>query len=101
MLQEMVSVVLEPALCWYLGSTSRSHSVLQEVDSRTMLSQAESLAGLVEQGGGPEVVPYLATLRQGLQDSAVEARNFAAQQRADVERTKRTSAQVHSRFKQQ
>ncbi|KAK9836379.1 hypothetical protein WJX84_009511, partial [Apatococcus fuscideae] len=65
-----------------------------EVDSRTMLSQAESLAGLVEQGGGPDLVPYLTGLRQGLQDSAVEARNFAAQQRADVERTKRTSAQA-------
>ena len=59
-----------------------------------MLSQAESLASLVEQGGGPDLIPYLGSLRQGLQDSAVEARNFAAQQRADVERTKRTSHQV-------
>ncbi len=59
-----------------------------------MLSQAESLANLVEQGGGPDLIPHLGGLRQGLQDSAVEARNFAAQQRADVERTKRTSDQV-------
>ena len=67
---------------------------MQEVDARMMLSQAETLADLVEQGGGPDLIPYLGSLRQGLHESVTEAHNFAAQQRADVERTKRTSDQV-------
>jgi hypothetical protein len=48
-------------------------------------------------GGGAELAAQLAALQQQLEQAALEARHFAEQQRADVERSKRSLQQVCGR----
>lgn len=68
-----------------------------------LLRQAAALAALLQQqaaAGGPPpppaVVEQMQRLQGELEQAALEARHFAEQQRADAERTKRSSQQVRA-----
>jgi hypothetical protein len=74
-----------------------------------LLSQAQSLVAALQPvlavpangapaaangAGAPPLAAQLAALQQQLEQAALEARHFAEQQRADVDRSKRSSQQV-------
>lgn len=79
------------------------YAAQKEEDAAGYLQQAQSLEALLQSLlQGNEDNPARAQLQaathdlcQKLADEAGEAKNFAAQQKADIERAKRSSSQVH------
>ena len=72
------------------------YAVQKEADAVAAATQAEQLSEMLQKG--PQDAQALAQqvdqLRERLGDAASEAKAFAAQQKADVETLKRSSAQV-------
>ena len=78
------------------------YAAQKEEDSATHLSQAQSLEAMLKEmlqnsadpSASAQVLSAAQSLCQRLTDEAGEAKNFAAQQQADVERNKRSSSMV-------
>lgn len=78
------------------------YAAQKEGDSASHLSQAQSLEAMLkdlvqksaEPSASAQLLSAAQSLCQTLSDEAGEAKNFAAQQKADVERNKRSSSMV-------